>query len=264
MDSQSSDDQRKKWLFFLLLALLLEIISGCSQQHLRQAQQAQLAQTRLQLGLLYLAQGQLTLAGENLQKAVSLAPRDIYNQLAMAMYQQRLGDRLAAKQRFNRLLAQYPDNSLIKGKFAQYWCEQAAYSRAQQQFRQAITIAKRQVRYQQMTNWLAQSGWCFFKAGQLQQAKAQIRQAYRLMPQAEEKLLAKLAELIKQRKRAKAQLLMEIYPRLFSVENVQWVWLNIRFAALTAQQQQLLYYAKWLTQRYPQSEQYRRYLAHEY
>lgn len=109
----------KLWGVWLVAGLL----AGCSgSAPEKEAQVSEAGQTRLQLGLEYLQQGDMDAARQNLEKALDAAPQDYRTQLGMALYEQRIGENAAAEQRYRQALKLAPGNGTVLNNYGAFLC----------------------------------------------------------------------------------------------------------------------------------------------
>ena len=116
----------------LLAAGLLAGCSGSAPEEKDALPEA--GQTRLQLGLEYLKQGDLNAARQNLEKAADAAPQDYRTQLGMALYEQRIGENSAAEQRYQQALKLAPNNGTVLNNYGAFQTTLRQYVTSQQQF----------------------------------------------------------------------------------------------------------------------------------
>ena len=120
----------KLWGMWLAAGLL----AGCSgSAPEKEAQVSEAGQTRLQLGLEYLQQGDMDAARQNLEKALDAAPQDYRTQLGMALYAQRNGENTEAEQRYRQALKLAPGNGTVLNNYGAFLCGLGQYVPAQQQ-----------------------------------------------------------------------------------------------------------------------------------
>ncbi|MGE9552328.1 type IV pilus biogenesis/stability protein PilW [Erwinia amylovora] len=238
--------------FPIWLAVLLV---GCSQSPERN----QLAQTRLQLGLEYLARGELPPAQRNLAQALRLAPKDYRCQLAMARYQQRSGDWDAAGRAYQnaRLLA--GQNRDVINNYGAFLCSLGQYDAAQQQFSKAAELLENGAR----TDALENAGYCYLLAGEKLKAEVALNEATRDDPQKGPALLAEAERRFGKNERDTSRLLLDVYQRNFAA-SAESLWLEIRFAALARHPESVKQAGEQLARNFPQSIQYLHFLANEY
>lgn len=239
----------------LLMLLGLLLLSGCgSTQHT-----SELAQTRLQLGLEYLARDDLTAAQRNLQQAVKLAPHDYRNQLALARYQQRAGQRDAALSSYEMARKLAGQNREVINNYGAFLCHLGQYDAAQQQFSRAAELAERGARADAVEN----AGYCSLLAGDLPRAKAALIEATQHSPEKGMTLLAEADRRFGKKEREISRLLLDVYQRNFTA-SAESLWLEIRFAALAEHPEGINEAGQQLARNFPQSIQYLRFLANEY
>ena len=165
----------KLWGVWLAAGLL----AGCSgSAPEKEAQVSEAGQTRLQLGLEYLQQGDMDAARQNLEKALDAAPQDYRTQLGMALYEQRIGENAAAEQRYRQALKLAPGNGTVLNNYGAFLCGLGQYVPAQQQFSAAALAPD----YGQVADSLENAGYCFLKAGQNDEARTLLSRALKVDP----------------------------------------------------------------------------------
>ena len=241
------------------VVLLIGLMNGCAGDKHDTNVSPQSAQTRLQLGMEYLAANNLDAARQNLDKAVQSAPADYRTQLGMALYEQRVGENDAAQKRYNLALKLAPQNSTVLNNYGAFLCSLGQYVSAQQQF----AVAARSADYGQVADSLENAGYCFFKAGQNDEARMLLGRALKYDPEKGVTLLAEADRQFSEGKGDKAQLLLDVYQHILPA-SAESLWLQIRFAALAGHHNDLERYGKRLARSFPQSKQYQQFLANEY
>ncbi len=217
------------------------------------------AETRRQLGLEYLARGDLNAARFNLEKAVNSAPEDYRAQLAMALYEQKIGENRAAKQRYQYAMQLAPENGTVLNNYGAFLCGLGHYVAAQQQFGMAAALPD----YAQVADSFENAGYCFLKADNVHKAKEFLSTALKYDADKGEFLLAEAKKQCEEGRHARAQLLLDIYQNSLPA-SAESLWLQIRFAALTNRHDTVRNYGRQLAQNFPHSEQYQHFLANEY
>ncbi|PVZ85437.1 type IV pilus biogenesis/stability protein PilW [Serratia sp. S1B] len=243
----------KLWSLLLATSLLV----GCSSAKPDKDQPA--GQTRLQLGLEYLNQGDMQSARKNLQKALDAAPQDYRTQLGMALYNQRIADNTAAQHYYQQALKLAPGNGTVLNNYGAFLCSLGQYVQAQQQFSAAIQAPD----YGQVADSLENAGYCFLKAGQTDEARKLLTRALKIDPDKGAPLLVEAEKQFGEGNRAQAQLLLDSYQHVLPA-SADSLWLQIRFAALAGRQDSVQRYGKQLARSFPQSKQYQQFLANEY
>ncbi|MCG8709432.1 type IV pilus biogenesis/stability protein PilW [Brenneria sp. 4F2] len=241
-----------------LLVLAVFWLAGCSHSSHEKTNPAA-AYTRLQLGLEYLARNNFDAARQNLEKALEAAPQDYRTQLGMALYEQRVGENQSAEKRYQIALRQAPGNGSVMNNYGAFLCGLGQYVAAQQQFSAAAQLPD----YHQVADALENSGYCFFKAGQDDNARGVLSRALRYDPAKGLTLLTEADKQFSAGKYEQAQLLLDVYQHILPV-SAESLWLQIRFAALAGHDGDIDRYGKSLAQSFPQSKQYQQFLANEY
>ena len=241
------------------VCLIATVLAGCSGSSPEKVNQTAAGQTRLQLGLEYLAQGDLNAARQNLEKAVTADPQDYRAQLGMAFYEQRIGENDAAEQRYQQAMKLAPGNGTVLNNYGAFLCSLGQYVPAQQQFSAAVLSPD----YGQVADSLENAGYCFLRANQNDQARVLLSRALKYDPDKGEPLLAEAQRHFVEGNRAQAQLLLDVYQHVLPA-SAESLWLQIRFAALAGRQDSVQRYGKQLARSFPQSKQYQHFLANEY
>ncbi|KGT92503.1 pilus assembly protein PilW [Erwinia typographi] len=239
--------------FPLWLALLL--LAGC---HLS-PQRNELANTRLQLGLDYLARDNLPAAQRNLQQAVALSPTDYRTQLAMARYFQRLEDQSAARQHYQKALLLAGQNRDVINNYGAFLCGLGQYDAAQQQFSKAAKIAENGALADAQEN----AGYCYLFAGEQHKARIALAEATQNANDKGAALLAEAERRFGKHEHEVSRLLLDIYQHSFAA-SAESLWLEIRFAALAQHPEGIKQAGEQLARNFPQSIQHQHYLANEY
>ncbi|WFN57564.1 type IV pilus biogenesis/stability protein PilW [Dickeya lacustris] len=217
------------------------------------------AQTRLQLGLEYLARDQVEAARDNLQKAERLAPTDIPVQLGIALYEQHVGDNQAAEKRYQHLLQRSPANGSVLNNYGAFLCRLGQYVAAQRQFDAAAQLAD----YHHVADALENAGYCFLNAGRTTDAAQWLGRALRYEPGKGKRLLAEARSRFDAGYYCQAQMLLKVYQPRFAA-SPESLWLQIRFAAQAKKHDDVERYGRQLARSFPQSKQYQQFLANEY
>ncbi|WP_233982466.1 type IV pilus biogenesis/stability protein PilW [Pectobacterium versatile] len=243
------------WLSGLVVVLLLV---GCVRSPQETTNPA-VAQTRLQLGLTYLAHNNLDSARQNLEKAVAIAPQDYRTQLGMALYEQRIGENRLAEQRYQYVLNMAPENGSVMNNYGAFLCSLGQYVAAQRQFSAAAQLPD----YSQVADALENAGYCFFNAGQTEDARNLLSRALKYDPTKGSALLTEANQQFAAGKNEQTRLLLDIYQHILPA-SAESLWLQIRFAALAGHDGDKERYGNVLARSFPQSKQYQHFLANEY
>jgi type IV pilus assembly protein PilF len=235
------------------LALLL--IAGCHSS----SQRNELLQTRLQLGLDYLARDNLSAAGRNLHQAVVLAPNDYRVQLAIARFYQRSDNPVAASEHYQKALLLAGQNRDVINNYGAFLCSLGQYDAAQQQFSKAAELPENGVLADAREN----AGYCYLLAGEQDRARTALVEATQNAVDKGKALLAEAERRFGKNEREVSRLLLDVYQRNFSA-SAESLWLEIRFAALAQQPEGVKLAGAQLARNFPQSIQHLHYLANEY
>ncbi|MBD8164149.1 type IV pilus biogenesis/stability protein PilW [Erwinia persicina] len=235
--------------------LLLVLLASCRTL----PQPDGLVETRIQLGMAYLARGNNDAARRNLQRALDLAPGDYRSQLAMARYRQQTGDTRSAQLHYRRALKLAAQNSYVLNNYGAFLCGLGQYDAAQRQFRRAMDDSTNGLRADSVEN----SGYCFLNAGQHEKAYHALMDAVRTEPAKGLPMLAEAERRFGKGKRAESRVLLDIYQQNFPV-SAESLWLEIRFAAQANQLDDVQHYGVQLARIFPHSIQYQHFLANEY
>ncbi len=243
----------------ITLVVVVTFLNGCASEKQPADVSTQSAQTRLQLGMEYLAANNLDAARQNLDKAVKGAPDDYRTQLGMALYEQRVGENAAAQNRYRLALKLAPQNGTVLNNYGAFLCSLGQYVPAQQQFAAAARAAD----YGLVADSLENAGYCFFKAGDNDEARKLLSRALKYDPDKGVALLAEADRQFSEGKGDKTQLLLNVYQHILPA-SAESLWLQIRFAALAGRQNDVKRYGARLARSFPQSKQYQQFLANEY
>lgn len=232
---------------------------GCTRLSPTSGIRPEAAQTRLQLGMEYLAQGDLNAAHENLVKALNNNPRDYRTQLGMALYEQRIGETDAAHKYYQQAHRLAAGNGTVSNNYGAFLCSLGQYVPAQQQFSVAASVSD----HGQVADSLENSGYCFLRANQPQQAQAVLMQALQADANKGTALLVEAEKRFTEGKSTDVQLLLDVYCHVLPA-SADSLWLQIRFAASSGDQDNVQRYGTQLARSFPQSKQYQQFLANEY
>lgn len=245
---------------FCFSLVLSGLISGCSRMAgLPELDKKQLAETRLQLGLAHLDAGNLALAQKNLYQAIQYAPEDYQILLALALYAQRTEDHRQAEGYYQQALLLSPKNATVHNNYGVFLCYLGKYVQARQQFNAALQVPD----YNQKADSLENAAYCHLKANWYDEAKNSFIELLRGAPDKSERLLAEAEWLFDQKQYRQVRLLLDVYERVLPV-SAQSLWLQARLAALTREFDRVKNFGWQLAQYFPQSEEYRQFLANEY
>ncbi|MCG3723852.1 type IV pilus biogenesis/stability protein PilW [Vibrio cincinnatiensis] len=98
----------------------------------------EIAESRIELGLGYLENGNRVKARQNLQIAIQHAPRYYRAQLSMAHYLETVGEHKAANEFYQNALRDNPRNGNVLNNYGTFLCKQGEYAKADQFFMRAV------------------------------------------------------------------------------------------------------------------------------
>ncbi|MEJ4045195.1 type IV pilus biogenesis/stability protein PilW [Erwinia sp. SLM-02] len=238
-----------------MMAAAVLLLAGCQSAQRNDA----LVETRLQLGLAYLARGELDAAQRNLQRALAMAPNDYRTQLAEARFQQQVGDNTLAAEYYHRALTLAPQNGYVLNNYGAFLCRLGQYDAAQRYFIQAAEDSANAARADSVEN----SGYCYLNAGERNKAHDALVEAVTADPAKGMPMLAEAERRFGKGKRDDSRILLEIYQHNFPV-SAESLWLEIRFAVQEGRTADVKHYGGQLARIFPQSIQYQHFLANEY
>lgn len=256
-----------KILFSFLFLIIVLLITGCSvsspaerpDDRIEFVNREKASQARLALGLAYLEQGNLRLAYSNLQKAVNHSPENYQTHLAIALYEQRVGEYDKARESYRRALALAPDDSVTLNHYGVFLCNEGQYIKAHEQFELALNHAN----YDIIANSLENTGYCYLKQEQYRQAQEFLNRALKYEPVKSKNLLVIAENYLEARQDEHVAVLLDLYQQNSPI-TAESLWLQIRFAALNRNLDNVKHYGQQLAKNFSQSEQYKQFLAHEY
>ncbi|WP_309568785.1 type IV pilus biogenesis/stability protein PilW [Alteromonas gilva] len=100
--------------------------------------QEEAAQTRVSLGLTYLKNGNYSQAKQNLDKALTFAPRSASTHYGLAYYYQVVGEVERAAESYETAMQLAPEDADIANSYGAFLCQNGRYDQAKQFFLQAV------------------------------------------------------------------------------------------------------------------------------
>jgi type IV pilus assembly protein PilF len=162
-------------IVFLTLSILL---TACSTLNQPTDNNIRIADAQITLGLAYLQQGQRVKARSHLLKAAAQAPDYTRLQLAMAYYDEIVGESSKANAYYQKILATHRTHPNVLNNYGAFLCRQGQFSRAQHYFKQAYT----QPFYPKIAASYENAGLCALQAKQPRQALRYFLQALNYQP----------------------------------------------------------------------------------
>ncbi|MCW9710033.1 type IV pilus biogenesis/stability protein PilW [Avibacterium sp. 21-586] len=127
---------RQYYLVVFFSLLLCACVSPPPSKEEFDKQQA--AKARVELGIAYLEQRELTLAKQNLDKALAYAPNYYLVHSALAYFYQLQGDNERAENAYLSALKLDGKQGDVLNNYAVFLCKQGRFAQAYQQFQQAL------------------------------------------------------------------------------------------------------------------------------
>lgn len=126
-----------------------------------------MSESRIELGLGYMGQGNMVRARENLELAVKHAPSYYRARLSMAHYYEQVGEVDEARITYQKALRLDSQNGNVLNNYGTFLCKQGEYDQADKYFNRAIE----QPYYYLVSASYENAGFCAFKAGNADKAK---------------------------------------------------------------------------------------------
>lgn len=242
----------------IMILFLLGMV-GCASHSASPGVKSSSAETRLQLGLIYLTQKQFADAWRHLQRAQELSPQDHRVSLALAHFYQARGEQNAAGQQYRKALLLSPKNGYILNNYGAFLCSLGQYELAHQQFSASLMQPDASVR----ADSLEYAGYCYLDAQDQQSAREMLTRAIMADQQKGMRLLDEASKRLEKGDREQAMFLSALYQHNLPA-SAESVWLEIRFAVLDARTDDIKRHGERLALHFPQSIQYQHFLANEY
>jgi type IV pilus assembly protein PilF len=134
------------------------------------------ADVYLQLGIRYLSMDKLEIAKENLQRALSIDPRNAKAHNALAYLYEKLNVLDEAKQHYQKASSLAPDDQSIQNNFGRFLCNRGEYEQGMALLTQALSAPLNDQPWLALTN----AGRCQLAMKQQQKAEDYLRQALQL------------------------------------------------------------------------------------
>lgn len=136
-------------------------VSGCQMNENNDFDPEQAALARMRLGLAYLAKADesednLKAAHYNLKLAAQYSPNNPQIMLALAMFDQHVGEYKEAEMIYQRITLMEPGNGLYRVHYGSFLCGRDRYSEAKEQFQQGLDLD----RHRWKGDVLEQYGYC--------------------------------------------------------------------------------------------------------
>ncbi|OCG05252.1 tetratricopeptide repeat protein [Gilliamella sp. wkB112] len=168
----------KKYLV-ALSCLSMMVISGCQMKNQNEFDPETAALARMRLGLAYLAkadesQDNVKAAHYNLKLAAQYSPNNPQIMLAMAMFDQHVGEYNEAEMIYQRITLMQPGNGLYHVHYGSFLCGRDRYAEAKQQFQQSLDLD----RHRWKADTFEQYGYCAIQNGDQKTANSMFKQLF--------------------------------------------------------------------------------------
>ena len=186
----------KKSLIVLSCFAML-MLAGCQTNNREEFDPETAALARMRLGLGYLAKANeseenVKAAHYNLKLASQYSPNNPQVMLAMAMFDQHVGEYDEAEMIYKRITLMQPGNGLYHVHYGSFLCGRDRYQEAQKQFEQSLELDKH--------SWKAdtyeQYGYCAIQNGDKQTSDRMFKQLFEYDPSRRSSVI-KTAEIYK-------------------------------------------------------------------
>ena len=168
----------KKSLIVLSCFAML-MLAGCQTNNREEFDPETAALARMRLGLGYLAKANeseenVKAAHYNLKLASQYSPNNPQVMLAMAMFDQHVGEYDEAEMIYKRITLMQPGNGLYRVHYGSFLCGRDRYQEAQKQFEQSLELDK----HRWKADAYEQYGYCAIQNGDKQTADRMFKQLF--------------------------------------------------------------------------------------
>ena len=170
----------KKWIFRVLLALAMVVLTACQPQQVKASKASSIqgaekspADVYISLGMEYMNRGMSEVALEKLTTAIKIDPYSSNAHNVIAVLYDRLGEKSLAGQHYTKAVSISPNNSSAQNNYARYLCSNNEFDLADKHFNRAL----KNPLYKSPILALTNAGTCAWKAGQLDKAESYYRTA---------------------------------------------------------------------------------------
>jgi type IV pilus assembly protein PilF len=210
------------------------------------------------LAIAYMSQGNLALAREKIEKALSQDPKSASVHSVAGLVYERVGDDRKAQLHYSTALRIKPDDPEALNSYGVYLCRKGDTKEAEKLF---LRAARNPV-YRTPELAYNNAGLCLRNGGQLEDAEKHFKQALAIKPQFGDAML-QLADLNFERGRmSDAQALVQRYLGA-QPASPQILWLGVRIERALGNRAAADAYAKRLKTEFPKTEQTRALLDSE-
>ncbi|WP_346350787.1 type IV pilus biogenesis/stability protein PilW [Oceanimonas sp. AH20CE76] len=254
---------------FLVPALLMAgVLTACVSEtvNLTQGRPAanvrpelpQAAQARMNLGLAYLREGNISQAKFNLERALTQDETNPDIHLSLAYFYQRVTEYDKAEQHYQRVLALDAEHGDGLNNYGAFLCDRERFDQADVMFSRAMAVAG----YVKVADTLENAAVCAAKSGRVKVAREYYRRALEYAPDRSQSLLG-LAELeLAQQDPNMARVYLDRYRQQYA-PSAKSLWLSVLSARALGLSQEYETAGAELVRLFPDSEQAERFLTHD-
>ncbi|HET7925167.1 MAG TPA: type IV pilus biogenesis/stability protein PilW [Rhodanobacteraceae bacterium] len=201
--------ERAPFLIVLALAALLGACtnagSGNVKQESKEAEKTEAARIHTELGQKYMQQGNLKVALEDLEKALTYDPDYVDAHTVLALLYERIGDAKQAEDHYRRAAQLRPKGGNELNNYGTFLCKVGRYDESKEYFERAIADPFYNTPEVAMTN----EGTCLLKAGKAAEAEPVLRKALDRAPNNAEALFQLASVLYEKGEYFKARAFMQ-------------------------------------------------------
>ena len=220
------------------------------------------AKYNAQLAVEYMRKGDLGVAREKIDRALTQDPGNVSVQMIAGLIYDRLGDDKRADEHYATALRLKPDDPEMQNNYGVYLCRKGKTAEGEKLLLKAANNAEYRTPEVALTN----AGMCMRGAGKLDEAEKYFRQVLRTRPRYGDALL-QLADLDFQRNTKEsndeASTLIKRFLSVVAAPGPEILWLGVRVERARGDKATADAYARRLKSEYPQAEQTRALLASE-
>ncbi len=164
----------------ILSCLMVMLLAGCQNTNGEEFDPEKAALARMRLGLGYLAKADesednVKAAHYNLKLAAQYSPNNPQVMLAMAMFDQHVGEYNEAEMIYKRITLMQPGNGLYHVHYGSFLCGRNRYQEAKQQFQQGLDFD----RHSWKADVYEQYGYCAIQNGDKKTADSMFQQLFK-------------------------------------------------------------------------------------
>jgi type IV pilus assembly protein PilF len=220
------------------------------------------AKYNAQLAIEYMRKGDLAVAREKIDRALTQDPNSVSVQMTAGLLYDRLNDEKKADEHYAAALRLKPDDPEMQNNYGGYLCRRGKTAEGEKLLLKAANDPVYRTPEVAITN----AGVCMRNAGRLDEADRYFRHALSIRPRFGDALL-QLADLDFQRgtkaSNDEASALIKRYLAVLAAPGPEILWLGVRVERARGDKATADAYARRLKSEYPQAEQTRALLASE-